>query len=288
MSDNSLKIAILVLAHKAPEVLQYQIEALRHPQIHHFVHLDPKADPEKFDFLKDTNIQCVSAPHNIFWGGFSMVEAEISLLRLANDNGYDRFVLVSDDSFPLMRASDLIKSLEPPLNWAGRLKSSTDWPLQRYADFFFYDSHGTNPRSHAGSLGKFDAREASTFLDLANLMVTGKRPIPRFYHGSQWWVLTKPAADRVLNVFDDDLYLKMSFRFSAIPDESYIQTIVGNAFPREMGERTLMWTDFSRQIRPHIFTDVRDLSGAFESGYPFVRKIEGDMRLLEHLSHRLL
>ena len=44
----------------------------------------------------------VEDPVEIFWGGYSMVRAELKLLAMARGAGpYEKYLLISDDAFPV-------------------------------------------------------------------------------------------------------------------------------------------------------------------------------------------
>jgi len=197
--------------------------------------------------------------------------------------GYDRMILISDDSFPLKPIAKMLQTMGPDDQYIGAPAAPDSWIMERYSKFYHLDSSATNPRAAVSDSGKFRIEEISTIKDLTALMERGKKSNTRLFHGKQWWSLTKGAAEYVLKVHEDDDHLRESFRFSAIPDEQYIQTIVGNASYKWNHRTAFMWTDFSRHPKPYVFRAVAELEDAFSSDHLFVRKVSEDADLLNYL-----
>ncbi len=108
--------------------------------------------------------------------------------------------------------------------------------------------------------------------DLASFRLRGKANVPIF-KGGQWWCLTSDVADYILRVHDEDEHLRQSFRFSLIPDEHFIHTIIGLSPTQFSLSSNPMWTEIERNPSPWVFSSVDELRPALDSGYLFVRKV---------------
>ena len=71
--------------------------------------------------------------------------------------------------------------------------------------------------------------------------------------GSQWWCLTRPTLQAILN-HPDRARIDRYFRRVWIPDESYFQSLVRQVSPR-IESRSLTLSKFDYQGRPYIFYD---------------------------------
>jgi len=281
-----LRIALLILAYRAPVVLQAQLKIYAGTDAAVYVHLDSKAKDEDFLFLRDhKNVTLAPTRIDCYWGGFTLVRCALLLLEMAVRDGFDQYVLISDDSFPLLRMGDIKAMLAGGINVIG---NPVGPEYQRYARSCYFDCPATAPNGERRTPGLFSPAQADDLADLAALMRSGKKALPIIFHCAQWWAMTHQAAQRVLAVDRQDKHLRDSFRFSEIPDESYIQTIAGTEFPERFVHRNLMWFDFSREPKPFVFETLDGLQQAIDSRHAFARKIAPAPQLLAALEERLV
>jgi hypothetical protein len=278
--------AILVLAARSPLTLSYMTQVLLDPDIHFFVHVDSKVDISNFTSLCcPPNTTFIESRKHVFWGGFEMVRAEVALLDHAfADPSFERFTLVSDDSFPLHSPVDLKDKLAVNVQRIGAGVVTSDLVRQRYTRFYYFDSDATNPQFRPPEGRCFSSRETADIADLAALLGRGKKPLPSYRQGSQWWSLTRAAVNHFLHIYRDDAHLRDSFRFSSVPDEHYIQTIIGAEGDRWGFTNSPMHTDFSKDPKPYVYKSVEELEPALASEHLFVRKVAADGALLKTLA----
>ena len=276
------QIAILVLAFRAPGLLRRTLEFFQGTPFHFFVHVDPKADQAQFDFLADyANATPAQDKFPVFWGGFNMMLAELGLLRQALQvDRFSRFVLISDDSFPLRPPAAIMSALKPETQWIGQavITNNADFS-PRYRNFYSVDSDATNPQHRPVEDRTFNLTLIRELKLMEQLILRGKKPLENLYHGAQWWCLTAPAAQYVLETNDADAHLRDSFKYSLISDESYIQTIIGLSH-RFQTRDTPMYFDFSRNPKPYLYTTPEELVPAYKSDKLFVRKVIDNAALL--------
>ncbi len=259
-------IALLVLGSASPKTLAPLLESLAGTSIRAFVHIDAKTDlhtylAESGPLPPSTTVLADRVA--VYWGGWSMMEATFRLMRTAlADPAVEILTLVSDDTAVLRPASEVERSLrEHPIRVDRHPVDTNELTRSRYEGLYFLDSIAT------GAAVPVDARRAEVDIlrravdDLTELAALGKKPL-RVHTGSQWWSLDRESAQHVLDCVDTDRHLRQSFRYSAVPDESLVQTLIaerrGPSRVRPY-DRSPMLFDFSRQPAPFTFTEASDV-----------------------------
>lgn len=276
-----MTVAILVLAHGCPSTLAATSRALSvSPEISLFVHVDAKADlaayRKQLGEELPGNITLSESRTDVYWAGFSMVEATFNLLKLAletSDAGF--FALISDDSYPLVNAERLVSSIKE----SGLPRINT-WRVpddhlfrQRYDKFFFMDSKFSNPRWFLNEQRSVGEAELAELNRLRAIMTYGKHPLPDLYCGKQWWVLPRKECETILSLHTSNVLLRDSFRYSAVPDETYVQTLFRLCFPAAEVLPHLMFDDFARDPKPYVFKSVAELRQQDLTDRLFARKV---------------
>ncbi|MGL4596141.1 MAG: beta-1,6-N-acetylglucosaminyltransferase, partial [Bacteroidia bacterium] len=88
-----MKIAYLICAHKNPNQLKRLLGALQQENVLFFVHIDAKSDESIFrDALKHTAAIFSKKRIRVNWGGFSQVEAWLTLLEEASAHKPDYYI----------------------------------------------------------------------------------------------------------------------------------------------------------------------------------------------------
>ena len=106
-------LAYLILVHKSPRQLARLVEALQHPRVAFFVHVDDMAEEAQFRYMLRTheNLYFVRPRHVVEWGGWKMVEAELTLLRSALAAGAEHMILLSGSDYPVWSNDRLVKQV---------------------------------------------------------------------------------------------------------------------------------------------------------------------------------
>lgn len=280
-----MSVAILVLAHRAPAILSVASTIYREAEFDIFVHLDAKADLNAYraglgDEVAD---RCAFVDNRveIYWAGFSMIQATVALLRKARDSGpYSNFVLVSDDTFPVRPLPELRSALATDHE---RICISRVRPnaraFQRYERFFCLDHQATALRGRPIESSFIDDGLFDTLVRMKQRKVEGKAPIGLFY-GSQWCALTGRFVEHFLHRHDQDATLRESFEFSAVPDEMYIHCVMMNSSERWKILPGPVLVDWNRRPRPYVFTDCAGIQAMLQQEHLFVRKLAPDASAL--------
>lgn len=282
-----MRIAALVLAYRYPTGLSALSRFFAADDIDMFVHVDAKLDdasfraatnPDKTFFVED--------PVSVYWGGFTMVEATIKLIEAAlTRHYYDRYILISDDSLPLLNPSEIRERLEIHGDHvdAGPVKSD-DMRL-RYDRFYMFDSRATQARWQRPAEREITTDTFDRLLRLSALRQNGKKPVDTIYHGKQWMALAASSVERVIDSWKNDMWLRQSFEFSNVPDESYFHTILAQ---QECERRRFMHVEWTGTPPPRVFKGIDEISSVAQGGALFVRKVDLSPDDLELWVDRLL
>jgi Core-2/I-Branching enzyme len=272
-----MRVACLVLAYAGGPVMARSLPLLRAAGWDVYIHLDRKADqtayaaslgtalPDGCSFLDDRV--------EVFWGGFSMIRAELKLLMRAHSAGpYDKYVLISDDSFPVLPPRALAEYFATTVDQISLVPQPEHSPFYaRYHGFYCYDHHATAIRTGDTRQRLIDEELEVKIAEIAALRKSGKAPLV-VYYGSQFWGLTNESVEIVLEVVHRYGILVKSFEYSALPDELMIQSILGNYKYRSRLDTAPVYADMTHG-NPKIFTVFDELPLDIQNTHAFLRKI---------------
>jgi hypothetical protein len=287
-----MRIACLVVAYNAASVLRSALAIYAKLGWDVFVHLDRKADIGVYrEALGERGNFCrfVEGPLAVFWGGFSMMRAEFRLIERALSSGsYDRFVLLSDDSFPVRSLVDLQKLLAEDVDriTAVRQPEGSDF-YKRYHGYFYFDHGATNPRG--GLHGReIDEALVGKIAEARDLMLRGKKLID-IYFGSQFWILQQSTIEDIVELCHSDAHLQKSLEFSALPDELMFQSVFGSYLRNRFYTHGPVFSDFSRGHGPLTYSSFNQLPPEFPEHIAFIRKVDAKATLfLRELEDRMI
>jgi hypothetical protein len=268
-------IAILVLAHANPGVFERLVRALDHPNIKIFCHIDSKSDISAFEARAPGNAVFVSDRKDIFWGGYRMIEAELALFRAARAAGpFKSYTLVSGDTLPLIDNEALVSLLgraRHTLKFVEQVKG--DRSYARIERIYLPDTSVgcfSKPGSH---LDRCLADEDFGSVRRAMAVRRLKRARDfRLFKGSQWFSISDKLLVRMLEHLAADPTYEEIFRFTAIPDELFFQSLLKLIEPDAESEFGIMGLDWSRKPMPYIMRSESEFDLIRSSGTPFFRK----------------
>lgn len=282
----SVRIAYLILAHKAPSHLVRLVRRLQGPDRAFVIHLDSKSTDASWDDacrkLKQPNVFWADRVH-CEWGEFGLVQAMLnSVETLCNTEfAFDFAVLLSGQDYPIKsneyienylasRSGKCLMYVHPFPNeeweWQGYYRLAT-WRVPIF---------GKERRI-------IPVRFSRQF----------HRRIPLGYHpygGSTWWALPNTAIHYVRNFVKNNPDFVRYFQHVIYADEMMFQTILGNSPLRpEMGNRYLHFMKWGSDPHPAILTegDLRDLRATEKC---FARKFDDavDGAILDAIDRELL
>jgi hypothetical protein len=291
-----MRVACLVMAYIAPAVLARSVALLRAAGWDVFVHVDAKVSMASYRAdMGDAQVQChfVAQPVEVFWGGFSMVVAELRLIETARAHAtYDKFVLISDDSFPVL-PPDLLQHHFANGDDQITLRTVREGTptFARYRDYVCYDDVATTVRENSAVVPGSPLRVIRPELErkiaeIAALRRRGKKKLKLFY-GQSLWALTSATVDTITKAIDQDKHLRKSFEYSALPDETIFHSIIGNFIRREEQEAAPVYVNYTGG-RPAVYAKLNELPLDLQPSHGFMRKLSPTaVETLDALAARL-
>jgi hypothetical protein len=263
-----VKLAVLVLASRVPQAIPL-LAAYFAGAGDVFVHVDAKTPDQAIPPAPGVRFVPRSA---VFWGGWSMTLATFELIDAALAAGqYDRFLLISDDSAPLLPIERMIGALSEPVERIWITVEDDAWWHRRYDGYFFFDHPATSARHVPGPERRLDEALFSAMRDAKAMQDgRGKKKLA-LAHGPQWWALTRATIERVMDTHRADEWRRASFRFSAVSDEHYIQSIIG-----ETSRQKFMLTERDGSVWPRVFRRPSEIDRGRAEGFLFLRKTDPD------------
>lgn len=301
-----MRLAIVVLAHDAPDQLARLLTALRHPLARLYLHVDRRVPMAPFArALEEAGLDDVALlpRHPTGWASVGLVDAALEGLVRGIADGCDYFFLISGRDFPLRPVEEIAAFAEE----AGARSYVEHFPLpdprwrfegRERTDFYSYDVRGRRetciPRGEDTSRLSWKGRLLNEALR-ARTAFKGARGFPPYarpFGGSQWWNLSRVAADHVLRFLDDHPDYRRYHEHTLAPDELFFQSIlVGTGFAAEHevvddSLRFLRWPE--DESSPRSLT-VGDIPALGQSEALFCRKLDPvpDPELLDWLRRRM-
>lgn len=235
-----MKIAVLMLVHKNVDQVNRLLSYFQHENVDVFIHIDKKSSisPEN---IKASNVYFTSRRYDIELFEFSMVDAEMELLRRAKQQGtYGYYILMSGQCYPLMGIGKMYNYLcshypEPFIEIVAPTEKNyvkTNFRHVYMLKRFKLRTYAFLKRHFSYKMYRILRYIPGGFVFLVSgikeLFV--KSPKTRLsrkgwpsYCGSQWWILPDPVIDRALELYRNEEFCRIvSDCFSC--DETFFQT----------------------------------------------------------------
>jgi hypothetical protein len=255
-----------------------------------WLHVDAASDASDYQALAErtANLHLVAPRRRCWWGGFNGALAVLGAAAAAlKKRHYDRLLYLTEDSVPLRPLDELqacfaedIEYIEmtctaPPAGetYEAGTQEFLDEVQDRYERFYCYDCDAMNYRCWDYRDWVVTPAMEVQVARLAKLRARGKAKLPGLWHGPAYWALTTAAVKELLTTHRRDVELRESFEFSAIPEEQYYHTILGNS-PQCRGYMPFMLMDFTREPRPFVFCTAEELMDLQRHPHLFARKID--------------
>ena len=291
-----MKICALILAHYNKEVFRRLVERLVDHDIDCYIHIDLKQPLYEYRAISPSCVQFIEPRIDIRWGGFSMVEATLSLARIAlRDPAYTHFIHISGDSYPVL-------PMQQVRNYIGRnIDHMSGWEVQ---PDFSDESYTRITRVHLCdyAVGEFTNRFGYQSRYVTPELIRAFPEIERVHamkqnnvfpwklaKGSQWWSLRRSSLEACLEgLYGNEIFIDW-FRYSCIPDESFFQSAMLNFVKDFQFTDAPMFTLWDRVPRPYKFCSLADIELLGDPRKPFARKFDpSSLDLLLAINSRLV
>ena len=228
-----MKHAFLILAHNNWWQLEELIKLIDSENHDIYIHVDKKA--KNFDAQKFIDISTVSnvklyQQYKVYWGGYSMVEAELFLLDKAHLNNYDYYHIISGEDLPLKNNKQFDSFFETHNGLEfidfDNEKLETDPEISRRTKLFhFLQNYRRRTSSHlVNSVFVFFER-VLLLIQLVLGIDRTKKLLWTIKYGSNWVSMTDRLVATILSKRDE---IWKIFHLTNCSDELYIQTVAYN------------------------------------------------------------
>jgi hypothetical protein len=264
-----MKIAHLILAHTEPLQLERLIGRLLHDDAIFFIHIDAKADIDRFKkILNNPELHWVRNRVNITWGAYSMVQATINGFRSIIETypDIDMINLLSGSDYPLKSSNEIVDffNSHPGQNFMELYSLQGEW-------------EDANQRITQYHLNNFSFRGRFVVQKWMNRILPDRQFPKRLVAvgRSQLMTLTRDAVIYILDYLRKNPDITRYFKLTWAPDEMIFQTVLYNSpFKNQLINNNLRYIDWSAgEASPSTLT-IDDLPKLLNSDKLFARKFD--------------
>lgn len=221
------KHAYLIMAHNNFHQLQVLIDLLDDVRNDIYLHIDKKAD-----FLPDS-IQTTHAKLllieriNVAWGGYSIVQCEMNLLKAAVSNHYQYYHFLSGSDLPLKSQDDIHRFFEE--NSGKEYIEFDKEAIERkefYSRIMYWQPLQEYKSGKSGFTLRFFSKIDSILLNIQKRIHYSRKIMYPLYIGSQWVSITDGLANYLI---ENEKNIQKQFRFTLGSDEVFLHTMAMNS-----------------------------------------------------------
>lgn len=218
-----MKHAFLIITHGNEQITSKFIKLYDDIDIDFYILVDSKTKNYDFKYVynskKNSNIFFL---HNIkvYWGDFSLVKAELELLKESTKKEYDYYHLISGCDFPLFSKKEYLKYFNQNKNIEYIDFVDETLFLERVKYFHFFMKYiRSNPLFSKISLLSIKIQK---ILNINRI----RKFDNRIKCGSQWFDITHDFALYLLN---NERWINETFKFTNCADEMFLQSVLYNS-----------------------------------------------------------
>jgi hypothetical protein len=223
MDGKTGKHAYLIMTHGKPDQTRLLLRSLDHPHNDIFVLIDQKSatEPEDFEGICRHSRFEAFKPFPVYWGGVSLIRAELFLFGKGVQTPHDYYHLLSGQDFPLKTQTQIHDFFADKTQQFVHFHPETVHCAEWKAGFYHFFVDGFNfGGNHFWKL----ARKALVGLQMALRIRRNPKKLRR--HGSQWVSITHDFAQYLVD--RSELILK-EYSYTYACDEVFIQTELLNS-----------------------------------------------------------
>lgn len=273
------------MAHKDREQLEYLISYFNHPSFKVYLHLDKLADFSyhalKGDFIPlKENYACA-------WGSYNVVKATFDLLKLANIDNSDYYLLISGQDYP-------IKNLDYMINFFKNNEGKSyihSVPFQNYLpEQRIENAYSRLEVFHIPKRFPVNFYEKIKFSFLFRISQLQKKfgflklPIPKgLYFGENWFNLHKQLVVALIDSYDKSIFLRLRLSFGCNMEEVLPHTLLSRQpfASFKIISNSLRFTIWNHPSNHPEILKFNDLKDHFDSPALFARKFEDICELIK-------
>lgn len=260
-----MKHCILIQAHKD---IEYFLEFARlNEKVNFYVHMDKKSNFHLNTLHK--NVFFVKNSINVYWGGWSQVEATLLLIDLALQNEENcYFHLCSGEDVVLQNFNQIEYEWQNKFTHAAMIEASYSKDHQYRTRYNQIHADTKWQRSLSGKLLTKLYKYLNILIPSSNYQL----------YGSQWFSITRSQALLINNV---SIEHKDFFKKKLCPDEHFFQFISNekNIPIANCNKRFIVFKEEHNNGNSPLYLNNEDLLSASKFGFWFARKVRKDVAL---------
>ena len=249
-NESTPKIAYLILAHQDPDHLLRLTKVIK-DRSRVFIHLDKKTDINSYlHIANNSSVKFIPKRHKVYWGGLSMVNATLELIKsaLASGENYSHLVLLSGSDYPIKPIKDFYTFLSNNqdkqfIKFIDVSKSPLP-SARRVTDYWFLDP--LQPFVNDRFLTRFLEKILHT---LKIKRKTTDDIFPVWGNGN--WAITPRCASFIVKYIKQNPNFYRFYKYAHCVDEQVFHTIIANS--PFLNDAEGAYEDFSR---PFEFSNV--------------------------------
>ena len=218
--------AYLIMAHNEPEALRLLLTVIDDPRNNVYIHIDQRATSlypnEILKWCHHAKIYFIER-QKIYWGGHTMVNVMVSLLKCAVKHHNIYYHLLSGVDLPLQSQNHLHDFFKADPKWeyisTGKV---TTWKISSRYKYYYPEkiTEIVSRDSYRVLRVFFAALQALFFIDRT------RRKKLEYHMGSQWFSITHNFANYVL---EQEKFIERNFNYGFCVDEVFLPTLVMNS-----------------------------------------------------------
>lgn len=277
MENSVSKQAYLIIAHKDDLVFRTLLAMLDDVRNDIFIHMDVKNtmyNPAAIE--KSVSHSCIihTERTNVAWGGYSQINAEMILLRVATQHGrYNHYHLLSGSDLPI-KSQDFIYSFFMEHDGVEFVRfEKMDFQYESRIQYYhlFQENIGRTDNLFLRGMNLI-------FLKVQKLLGIKRNKNINFQKGTNWFSITDDLARYVVSKSE---WIENTFKNSFCCDEVFLQTLIVNSdfkdrlYHKEFDNNTrsiMRLIDWNRG-KPYTFR-ISDKDELISSDMIFARKFD--------------
>lgn len=290
-----MKIAYLISVYKDAEQLKRLVDSLKQENTWIYIHIDRKINISPFMKIlpESKNIRYIRTRIFTQWGGYSQVLYQKALLEetIASNIDFDRIFIMTGQDYPLLSNEQLEKELlkHPSKEYIQGLNISELDKSKKLRNKLVLYHFLRDLKIKNYTLKKCFSGSARIIMKLLPIR---KKPYLVLKNGDKWSVyqsssymcITFELSKYILQQMKENSQLMNYFKYSFVPEEMVIPTIVFNSkfrnnafiypFRKYEGLQRLAMThhfEYGKSIKIYTISDYDEL---INCGKMFVRKLE--------------
>lgn len=284
-----MKIAFLVLAHKNPLQLSKLFKSLEHKNTGIFLHLDKRTNKKEFVEAfnkKNIKLECLNQKTKIIYSSYTYIQATLSLILDAYSKGYDYYILISGQDFPLKPIEHIYNQILDnktmsylDYNTIPYIKLAYNGKMRvNYFNFLVNKKMETLfPWQEISHKMSIKGKLLNLYLWLKNGLKT-KRNFPlkmQAYYSSQWWNFSKEAISYILDFLKTNPTYISYHKNALHPEEMFFQSILLNSNLKNKiinnNLRHIEWEEGNKHPNTLDFKKIKNIDSKINI---FARKFE--------------